>query len=281
MATTNFVDGQTVISADWLNDVDEAVYNPASISVPASSVTTTAISGITATDVQGVLAEIVAEKQPLDDTLTALAGWTNGIDKIPYTSATDTVESLTWNSASALAAGATTISSNTVIKTAIDDLVVSCTTAASDGAADYIVFEDATDNTQKKVLIDTAVADSMNASGSAPMYAIRAFVSFDATRNAAGGTDSANTARYLLSSGNVTSVTKTAAGTYTVAFTVAMPDANYSATFGHGPASGASPYFIGLYNGVAPTSSSFRMQVQTHNALAFVDSPYCLVAIDR
>lgn len=83
MATTNFVDGQTVISADWLNDVDEAVYNPASITLPASSVTTTAISGITATDVQGVLAEIVSEKlatttvgvtvQAYDATLTALA----------------------------------------------------------------------------------------------------------------------------------------------------------------------------------------------------------------
>ena len=76
MATTNFVDGQTVISADWLNDVNEAVYNPASITLPATSVTTTAISGISATDVQGVLAEIVAEKQPLNTQLTTLAGIT-------------------------------------------------------------------------------------------------------------------------------------------------------------------------------------------------------------
>jgi hypothetical protein len=98
----------------------------------------------------------------------------------------------------------------------------------------------------------------------------RAWVNFNGTGTVA-----------IRASFNVSSITDNGTGDYTVNFTTAMPDANYSATFGHGPASGASPYFIGLYNGVAPTSSSFRMQVQTHNALAFVDSPYCLVAIDR
>ena len=83
MATTNFVDGQTLIEASWLNDVNEAVYNPASVTLPATSVTTTAISGISATDVQGVLAEIVSDsatalagKQPLNTQLTTLAGIT-------------------------------------------------------------------------------------------------------------------------------------------------------------------------------------------------------------
>lgn len=227
MATTTFVDGETLIEASWLNDVNTAVYNPAAAIIPASSIVNTPAGNIAATNVQTALNELDTEKQPLDATLTALAGTLTAANKITYATALNTAGELDWNSATALAASSTTISSNTVIKTAIDDLVVSCTTAASDGAADYIVFEDATDNTQKKVLIDTAVADSMNASGTAPMYAVRAFVSFDATRNAAGGTDSANTARYILSSGNITSVTKTAAGTYTVAFTVAMPDANY------------------------------------------------------
>lgn len=155
MASTTFVDGQTVIEASWLNDVNTAVYNPASITLPATSVSTTAISGITATDVQGVLAEIVAEKQPLDSTLTALATATEAADKIPYFTGTTTAGTLTWNSATALANEATTISSNTVIKTAIDDLIVNCTAATPDKSADYIVFEDATDNTQKKALAST------------------------------------------------------------------------------------------------------------------------------
>jgi hypothetical protein len=56
-------------------------------------------------------------------------------------------------------------------------------------------------------------------SGTAPLYMARAWVAFD-------GTTAPPT---ILGSGNVTSVTKSAAGTYTVNFTTAMPDANYSA----------------------------------------------------
>lgn len=63
--------------------------------------------------------------------------------------------------------------------------------------------------------------------GSAPIFACRAWVNFDATRNAAGGTDSANTARFIRASGNVTSVVKSAVGRYIITFTTAMIDANY------------------------------------------------------
>jgi hypothetical protein len=54
-------------------------------------------------------------------------------------------------------------------------------------------------------------------SGTAPLYMARAWVNFN-------GTTAATNA-----SGNITSVTRTAAGTFTVAFTTAMPDANYVA----------------------------------------------------
>jgi hypothetical protein len=65
-------------------------------------------------------------------------------------------------------------------------------------------------------------------SGTAPVYGARAWVSFDALRNAAGGTDNANTDRYIRgTSRNVTKVTKTANGFYDVYFTTSMPDANY------------------------------------------------------
>lgn len=56
-------------------------------------------------------------------------------------------------------------------------------------------------------------------SGTAPLYFCRAWVAFD-------GTVATPT---ILGSGNVTSVTKASAGNYTVNFTTAMPDANYSA----------------------------------------------------
>jgi hypothetical protein len=63
--------------------------------------------------------------------------------------------------------------------------------------------------------------DGFNASGSAPVYACRAWVNFD-------GTTSPGTIR---ASGNVSSVTRNATGNYTVNFTTAMPDANYAPSF--------------------------------------------------
>jgi hypothetical protein len=60
------------------------------------------------------------------------------------------------------------------------------------------------------------IREGFNASGSAPVYACRAWVNFD------GGAPS------IRASGNVSSVTKNGTGDYTVNFTTAMPDANYS-----------------------------------------------------
>jgi len=81
-----------------------------------------------------------------------------------------------------------------------------------------------------------------NASGSAPVYACRAWVNFDGTNGS------------IRASGNVSSVTRTSTGRYTVNLTTAMPDANYTAfvdaEFGGGNVMGASPvnassFFIG------------------------------------
>ena len=61
------------------------------------------------------------------------------------------------------------------------------------------------------------VMTALNASGSAPIYACRAWVNFDGSSGA------------VRASGNVTSVSRTATGTYTINLTTAMADANYSA----------------------------------------------------
>ena len=54
--------------------------------------------------------------------------------------------------------------------------------------------------------------------GSAPSYTCRAWVNFNGTGTVA-----------IRASGNVTSITDNGTGNYTVNFTTAMPDANYSA----------------------------------------------------
>lgn len=64
----------------------------------------------------------------------------------------------------------------------------------------------------------SSVKTAVNASGSAPIYACRAWVNFN------GSTGSIN------ASGNVSSVTKVSTGTFTINFTTAMPNANYVLT---------------------------------------------------
>ncbi|MBV5344055.1 MAG: hypothetical protein JZU63_00175, partial [Rhodoferax sp.] len=61
-------------------------------------------------------------------------------------------------------------------------------------------------------LVKTAV----NASGSAPIYACRAWVNFNGTGTVA-----------IRASGNVSSITDNGTGLYTINFATALPDANY------------------------------------------------------
>jgi hypothetical protein len=54
----------------------------------------------------------------------------------------------------------------------------------------------------------------------------RAWVLFDTSRNDAGGSDTANTARFIVNQHNFTSVTKTATGKYTFILSQALPNIN-------------------------------------------------------
>ena len=66
---------------------------------------------------------------------------------------------------------------------------------------------------------DSQVKTALNASGTAPIYACRAWVNFNGTGTVA-----------IRASGNVSSITDNAVGDFTVNFTTAMPDSNYSAS---------------------------------------------------
>jgi len=67
--------------------------------------------------------------------------------------------------------------------------------------------------------IETQVKTATNATGSAPVYACRAWVNFDGT-----GTVS------IRGSGNVSSITDNRIGDYDINFATAMPDTNYCFT---------------------------------------------------
>ena len=65
--------------------------------------------------------------------------------------------------------------------------------------------------------IEAQVKTATNASGSAPIYSCRAWCNFNGTGTVA-----------IRASGNVSSITDNGTGNYTVNFTTAMPDTNYS-----------------------------------------------------
>jgi len=68
--------------------------------------------------------------------------------------------------------------------------------------------------------LEPQVKDSLNATGSAPVYACRAWVNFNSR--------SGNTIR---DSGNVSSITDSGTGIQTVNFATAMPDNDYAVSF--------------------------------------------------
>ena len=96
----------------------------------------------------------------------------------------------------------------------------------------------------------TGVLSTFNATGSAPVYACRAWVNFNGTGTVA-----------IRASGNVSSITDNGIGTYTVNFATAMPDANYA--FTSGIKSDDSSYFWVVENPQAGTYSASALQIRT------------------
>jgi hypothetical protein len=97
--------------------------------------------------------------------------------------------------------------------------------------------------------------------GTAPIFGVRAWVNFDASRDSSGATNASNTNRFIRSSGNVTSVLKTATGKFTVTFTFAMPNTNYIVTSSAGIA--GSPRFACADRTTATTTS---IEIETDDA---------------
>ena len=95
-------------------------------------------------------------------------------------------------------------------------------------------------NSRKATLEDAAKA-AASASGSAPIFACRAWVQFN-------GTTSPGT---IAASGNVASVTRAGTGDYTINFTTEMPDANFAVSVSAGSSGGGS---LGLPSGLATGS---------------------------
>lgn len=109
----------------------------------------------------------------------------------------------------------------------------------------------------------------LNASGTAPLYACRAWVNFNGT-----GTVS------IRGSGNVSSITDEGVGNYTINFTTAMQDTNYAWTGGASNAAvGSGGTSVCEYSSGGKTTNSLR--VYTSLTDAYFDSPNIHIAVFR
>lgn len=102
-----------------------------------------------------------------------------------------------------------------------------------------------TDNT--KVITPLRMREGFNASGSAPVYACRAWVDFNGTGTPA-----------IKASGNVSSLTDNGTGDWTVNFTTALPDANYAACLSTLSQTAGNTQSVALIAGVIGTGPTTK-----------------------
>lgn len=152
---------------------------------------------------------------------------------------------ITMNTASLL--GRTTSSTG-----AIEEIAVGTGLSLSAGTLSNTVsattFASAAENAagaiEGKAVDPLGIREAFNASGSAPVYACRAWANFNGTGTVA-----------IRASGNVTSITDNGVGDYTVNFTTALPDANYAAV-GMGQATSVQyPAMIGEHGSTEGTAT--------------------------
>jgi hypothetical protein len=134
-----------------------------------------------------------------------------------------------------------------------------------------VVVDSATQTLTNKTLTSpTLTTPNINSaqfatvSGTAPIYPCRAWVNFNGTSTVA-----------IRASGNVSSITDNGTGEYTINFTTAMPDVNYSPVF-----SGELMTVYGL-GSAAATTTTYRMDSRVPATNALVDRASIYAAIFR
>jgi hypothetical protein len=190
-------------------------------------------------------------------TVTAGYNWVSG----------ETVTPAKLNSA---AAPTVVVADNEVTTAKIADANVTAAKLASNAVETAKIADDAVTNDKLSLAANAGeIKKALNADNDPPIYACRAWVSFNATKDSSGAASSANTTRQIRGSGNVASVLRNAAGDFTITFTTAMPDANYATTISVWNTADESTVASGAPRGAsagqvraqtAPTSSAVRIE---------------------
>ncbi len=193
MATTTFETG-TVITKEWLQDVNDVVYGDASID--AEDVTVAPSGTITATSTQAALEQLDTLKAP---------------------------------KASPVFTGTATIPAITGMTTPLS-VAQGGTGAASNAAAPYALKGANTDITSLNApALGAATATTQAVSDNSTKVATTAFVKGVVSFGCKAWVNFNGATGTIRGSGNVSSVTRSNTGDYVVNFTTAMENANYAA----------------------------------------------------
>lgn len=124
------------------------------------------------------------------------------------------------------------------------------------------------------------IKPALNATGDAPIYACRAWVNFDGTKDENGADSTANTPRFIRGRGNVSSVLRNGAGDYTITFIIPMPDAYFSLigtasaiNTGVSAAGSNKEAFFSIYASSPLSASSARFRTNHHGGDGQYGSP--------
>lgn len=126
--------------------------------------------------------------------------------------------------------------------------------------------EAGTDNTT--LMTPLRLRNALNATGTAPTYACRAWVNFNGTGTVA-----------IRASGNVTSITDNGVGNFRVNFTTSMPDADYCAVVTQGSAAVGGDQRTTVFI-AAPTTAKVDVGAIFANVV-YVDNEYIMLSVFR
>lgn len=138
------------------------------------------------------------------------------------------------------------------------------------GIVELATNAEAIAGTANKIIDGAKLKSGLNASGSAPIFACRAWVNFNGTGTVA-----------IRASGNVSSITDNGTGDYTVNFTTAIADANYAVALSAVRNASNSDLSAQVKFGGTYTAAAVQVTTGSQSVISIEDAPVVNVMIFR